>query len=190
MPVTEAEWLALAGERDLRSRPLEGTDMANITEEPLPRSTAKALKGAVQDGLCILKLNATAEPQTVIEAIDAFVDAWQLGKRPSKKVLDPEDAPYALGSLWGEQLVRQFGWEWGMITFHDHDDSMAPGVLSPDRALAVYPIHFLLGCLQDPDVDCTVALSFNMLAAGNVGKLKPKKYLNLMDSVHRIIPKR
>jgi hypothetical protein len=164
--------------------------MAKITEERLPRSTAKALKGAVGDGLAILKLDATANPQTVIEAIDAFVDAWQEGRRPPKKVLDPEDAPYALGSLWGEQLVRQFGWEWAMITFHDHGDSIAPGVLSPDRSLAVYPIHFLLGCLQDSGVDCTVALSFNMLVAGNVGKLKPKEYINLMDSVHRIIPKR
>jgi hypothetical protein len=164
--------------------------MANVTEEPLAASTANALIGSNQQGLQVLGLDDTADPQTVIDAIDSFVDAWQQGKRPPTEEIDPEDAPYALGSLWGQQLVRQFGWQWAMITFHDHRNSKAPGVLSPDRSLAVYPIHFLVGCLQDPGVDCTVALSFNILAAGKVGKLKPKEYANLMEGVHRIVPRR
>jgi hypothetical protein len=164
--------------------------MANVSEQPLAASTADALKGSNRDGLRVLKLDESADPQTVIKALDAFVDGWQEGKRPTKEALDPEDAPYALGSLWGEQLVRQFNWQWGMITFHDHNNSKAPGVLSPDRSLAVYPIHFLMGCLKDSRVDCTVALSFNMLAAGKIKNLPAKGYFNLMDGVRRIVPKR
>lgn len=164
--------------------------MANISEQPLEPDTADALEESNRDGLRILKLDERADPETVIKAIDAFVDAWQEGTRPPETLLDPEDAPFALGSLWGQQIVRQFGWEWAMVTFHDHGDSVAPGVLSPDRALAIYPIHFLMGCLQDPDVDCTVALAFNMLAAGKIGKVNPGEYFNLMDGVHRIVPKR
>jgi len=164
--------------------------MQKISEQPLRANTASLLQGSAKDGLRILGLDGSEQPAVIVEAIDKFVDNWQQGKRPSTDAVDPEDAPYAMGSLWGQQLVRQFQWEWGMITFHDHGDSQAPGVLSPKRDLAVYPIHFLIGCLQDPGVDCTVALSFNMLAAGKVGKLEPKGYFNLMDGVHRIVPKR
>src|SRR5262245_59146522 len=109
--------------------------MANITEQLLRPDTASLLQGAAKDGLRILGLETTAEPTAIVEAIDKFVDNWQLGKRPPADTLDPEDAPYAMGSLWGQQLVRQFKWEWGMITFHDHGDSHAPGVLSPKRDL-------------------------------------------------------
>jgi hypothetical protein len=164
--------------------------MENVTEHPLEASTAEALLGSNEQGLHILGLDDSADPPTVINAIDEFVDAWQQGDRPPADELDPEDAPFALGSLWGEQLVRQFGWEWGMITFHDHGNSKAPAVLSPDRALAIYPIHFLMGCMENDGVDCTVALAFNMLAAGSIGELEPRGYLNLMDGVHRIVPKR
>lgn len=147
------------------------------------------IKGCVDDGLKILKLTSKADPKAVVEVIDAFVYAWQKGKRPPRMALDPEDAPFVLGSLWGEQLVKRFGWQWGMITFRDYANSVAPGVLSPDRALAVYPIHFLMGCLQDPDVDATILLSWNMLEAGSVSGHKPKEYLNLMDGVRRIVPR-
>lgn len=56
--------------------------------------------------------------------------------------------------------------------------------------LAVYPIHFLMGALKDAGADVTIALSYNMLEAGKVGKLKPKGYFNLMGGVRRIVPRR
>ena len=76
-----------------------------------------------------------------------------------------------------------------MVTFHEHGDSTAPAVLSPDRSLAVYPIHFIMGCLQDSTVDTTILLAFNMLYADTVGDTTPGSYFNLMDGVHRIIPR-
>ena len=164
--------------------------MANISENPIDPGTLSSLQGCANEGRELLGLSGkTAEPKAVVEAIDAFVYAWQKGKRPPKKKLDPEDAPFIFGSLWGEQLAKRFGWQWAMVTFHDHGDSVAPAVLTPDRSLAVYPIHFLMGCFQDAGVDATVALSYNMLEAGSIGKLKPKGYVNLMDGVHRIVPR-
>jgi hypothetical protein len=62
--------------------------------------------------------------------------------------------------------------------------------VSLDRSLVVYPIHFITGALEDSRVDATIALAFNMLEAGTVGKQKPKGYLNLMTGVHRIVPRR
>lgn len=164
--------------------------MAKVSEEPLPAKTVDLLRGAQREGLGVLGLDDTAAPQVVVNAIDAFVDAWQEGARPPKETLDPEVAHCALGGLWGEQLVRQLRWDWAMVTFHEHGNSKAPGVLSPDRALAVYPIHFIKGCFQDPRVDCTVALAFNMLVGGKTGQQPAKGYFNVMAGVHRIVPKR
>ncbi len=94
-----------------------------------------------------------------------------------------------LGGLWGERVVKQFGWHWAKVTFHDYGDSVAFGVVSPVCSLAIYPIEFLVGCLGDSTVDATIALSFNMLLAGTVQKMPAKGYFNLMEGVHRIVPR-
>lgn len=164
--------------------------MANITEEPIEMETMAGIHGCAAEGLELLGIVAKAgDPKAVVAAIDAFVYAWQKGQRPPAEKLDPDAAPLILGSLWGEQLVRRFGWEWAMITFHDHEDAKTPGVLSPDRSLAVYPIHFLTGCFEDPQVDATIALAYNMLDAGATDGLEPGEYFNLMDGVQRIVPR-
>ena len=99
-------------------------------EAPLDAATIAGLEGS--SGACASLIGAamTDSPEVIVAKIDAFVFAWQSGNRPSKKVVTAEDAPFILGSLWGQQLVRAFNWEWRMVTFHDHGDTMAPGVLS------------------------------------------------------------
>jgi hypothetical protein len=159
------------------------------SEEPLDPSIFSSLEGSAEDGAALVGVSTSDDPDSIVAAVDQFVFAWQGGKRPPKNVIDPEDAPYALGSLWGQQLVRKFGWDWKMITFHEHRDSTAPGVLSQDRSLAIYPIHFVIGCLQDPNVDATIELSYNMLKAGDTGEVDAGEYFNYMDAVHRIVPR-
>ena len=63
-------------------------------------------------------------------------------------------------------------------------------MVSPDRAIAVYPTYFIKAFLDDPRMDCTAMLAFNMLAAGKVSGLPPHGYENLIYGVVRIIPKR
>jgi hypothetical protein len=53
----------------------------------------------------------------------------------------------------------------------------------------IYPLDFMLGCMQDPGVDVTVALSFNMLLAGSVPAMKRRSYTNVMEGVHQIVPR-
>jgi hypothetical protein len=151
------------------------------------------IKGCARDALAVLGGDfANADAATVVEAIDDFAYRWQKGDCPPSSVVeDGEEARLLFGSLWGEQLVKQFGWQWAKVTFHDYNDSVAYGVFSPDRSLAIYPLQFMLGCLQNPAVDVTVMLSFNMLVAGHmdVPKLEEKSYTNVMDLVHRIVPR-
>jgi hypothetical protein len=136
--------------------------------------------------------DAEPEPEVAIQAVETFVDNWQTARRnPLKKFLargpNPIEVALGLGSVWGNQLVRRFGWEWVCLQ-QDGQDLYA--VVSQDRSIAVYPTYFIKACLDDPRVDCTVMLAFNMLVAGNVAGLPPQGYENLMQGVHRIIPKR
>lgn len=160
------------------------------SEAPLSDEIREGILGAAGDGLSVLGLTGGEPPEQIMKAIDEFVDAWQLGKRPTAAVLDPDDAPFALAALWGRQMEREFGWEWGTVTFHEHGDTSAPGVMSQDRAAAIFPIHFLMGALNDPDVDMTGMLVFNMIKAGKMDGMKPGEYVNLMAVAGRIVPGR
>lgn len=62
-------------------------------------------------------------------------------------------------------------------------------VVSPDRSLIIYPLSFVAQCLEDPDTDCTILLSYNMLDAGNISGMPANGYLSVMDGVHRLVPK-
>ncbi|WP_394793272.1 hypothetical protein [Armatimonas sp.] len=132
------------------------------------------------------------EPEVAVQAVETFVDRWQAERRnPIKKLFirspNPVEVALGLGSVWGNQLVRRFGWEWACI---QQDDQELYAVVAPDRSIAVYPTYFLKACLDDPRVDCTAMLAFNMLVAGNVSGLPVQGYENLMQGVRRIIPKR
>jgi hypothetical protein len=163
----------------------------NISEEAVSEAILDNIKACAMDARNALGPDfADADPPEVVNAIDDFAYHWQKGERPSTDLIaGGEDARLVMGSLWGEQLVKQFGWEWAKVTFHDHGDSVTFGVFSPDRSLAIYPLDFMLGCLNDPGVDVTVMLSYNMLEGGKIPKLESKSYSNVMEGVHRIVPR-
>jgi hypothetical protein len=163
----------------------------NITEGLVPERMMENIKGCADDAIKVLGAEfADAGPATIVKAVDDFAYRWQKGGRPPSVVVeDGEEARLIFGSLWGQQLVKQFDWQWAKVTFHDYDDSVAFGVFSPDRSLAIYPLEFMLGCLQNPHMDATIMLSFNMLLEGKITKMKEKSYTNVMDGVHRIVPR-
>lgn len=163
----------------------------NITEQPVPDDIMGNIRGCANDALKVLGSKfAKADPATVVNAVDDFAYRWQKGDKPPTNIVeDGDEARLIFGSLWGEQLVKEFGWQWAKVIFHDYGDSSAFGVFSPDRSMAIYPLEFMLGCLSDPTVDVTVMLSFNMLKEGSIGKLKKKSYTNMMECVHRIVPR-
>ena len=160
-----------------------------LSDQPLSDETMASIRNCAKDAVSILGPKyASAVPATVVEAVDEFAYRWQKGKRPPAEVVEDTDtARLIFGSLWGEQLVKQFSWEWAKVNFSD--GSVAFGVVSPDRSLVIYPLDFMLGCMQDPGVDVAVALSFNMLVAGSLPKMKRRSYTNVMEGVHRIVPR-
>ncbi len=157
----------------------------NITEQPLDAAVASNLAGAAAEGAKLANISSTASPLQIVEAINAFV-----AKPPSswfRKVDNWTDRALPLGSLWAEQMVRQFGWEWATVVRHDQGDSKAVGVFDPSRSLAIYPFDFVFGCLESKSYP-TILLAFNMLVVGKVPELPARSYMNLMDGVRHVVP--
>jgi hypothetical protein len=161
-----------------------------LSDQPLGDETLASIHNCANDAMSILGPKyASAVPATVVEAVDEFAYRWQKGKRPPADVVEDTDtARLIFGSLWGEQLVKQFSWEWAKVNFGD--GSVAFGVVSPDRSLAIYPLDFMLWCMETPRADVTVALSFNMLLEGRIPPDATREsYTNLMKRVIRIVPR-
>ena len=184
------------------SRPAPARVPAKISEQPLEAKTLQSLADCADDALQILglatgkggkKSKAALTPHDaltahdIVKAVDQCVYDLQQGQGPKFGAADEPDL--VLGSLWGQQLVREFSWQWAAVTFHEHDDAKAVGVFSPDRALAIYPFHFIYGCLEN-GAEVTIMLAFNLLVDGSkVPPLAPGTYENVMDNVHYIVPR-
>jgi hypothetical protein len=189
-PVEPKRWLKAKVECSLQKRSKKSSKKTNNhSESELLDEMPEQIAESAQQALSMLDLKPSDDSKTIVSAIDQFVYDWQSGKRPPIPC-DADDLPYTLGSLWGEQLVREFGWEWRMIIFHEHGDKQAPAVVSPDRSYVIYPIHFIIGCMQDASVDATILLSFNMMRDNAfAGDPSESKYANLMEQIFRIVPR-
>ena len=162
----------------------------NVTERSISTEMQNSIQSGSSDAAQLLGIDPkAAAPADLVQAIDQFVHRWQLGERPADAGEDDEDYSLTLGSLWGEQLVRELGWQWAKVTFNDFEESTAIGVFSPDRSLAIYPFHFVFGCIEN-EAPVTILLSFNILKDGTrVPKLPAGGYENVMDNVHHSEPR-
>jgi hypothetical protein len=145
----------------------------------------EGIDGSAVEGASLAGVATDDPPLKIVTAINAFVSKPPRGS--SGRVDNWTDRALPLGSLWGQQLVRQFGWEWSGVVFHDRGDTKAIGVLTKDRSLAIYPWHFVFGCLEN-NAPVTILLSFNMLLANKIPAQNKGEYVNLMDHVHHVIP--
>jgi hypothetical protein len=154
-----------------------------VTEEYIKPDMLENIEGSAGEGAEMVGVAIDATPLEIITAVNQYVS-----KPPRKRRVDNwEERALPLGSLWGCQLVRQFGWEWSSVIFHDQGDSKAIGVFAKDRSLAVYPWPFVFGCLENK-APVTILLSFYMLAAGQVPAQEARAYVNLMEGVQHIVP--
>jgi hypothetical protein len=153
------------------------------TALPLLPDVQAGLPGAAAEGAALVKAALTDPPEKVIAAIDAFVTS------PPRKFFGRVDTwtdrALPVGSLWGEQLVREFGWAWGQVKLDE--DEIRIGVFSKDRSLAIYPWEFVFDCLEN-ETPVTILLAFNMLQAGSIPAFPPNSFEDVMEGVHHIVP--
>jgi hypothetical protein len=120
-----------------------------------------------------MKDGPKAPADLVIRALRNYIDI----RRAEGPVDDAEDEDvgYCLGYLYAQALVTRLGWELVFLK----TDFMAEGevaVVSPDRRHAAYPAMFVYRLLRQPTRDNTVALTVNMLAAGNWPPVAERAY--------------
>lgn len=157
----------------------------SISEDKIMPNIMEGIEGSAEEGASLVGVATTEPPLRIVTAINAFVS-----KPPedlSDQVDNWTDLALPLGSLWGQQLVRQFGWEWSSVVFHDQGGNKAIGVVTKDRSLAVYPWHFVFGCLEN-NAGVTILLAFNMLLAESIPPQMQGGYVNLMEHVHPLVP--
>lgn len=158
-----------------------------VQERKLLDAEAEEIRDEAAEGLKVLNLTEASSPEKVIAEIDHYIDLAQ------DEILDhPEKQDFyhsngeALAFLWGLQLESKFGWQWLYIRL---GRSEVLSIASPDRSQVVYPMHFLCECLEDPELDCTIQLAFELLLDEDGAECAPGEYENIMESVFRIVPK-
>lgn len=162
-----------------------------VNERALTGRESAEFDACTRQGLVLLGLDGQPHrPDTVVQAIDDRVRALQrrrggwlrrlLGPRPGSVPL-----ALALGSTWGDQFVTRFGWSRVCL---QHAVGELYAVAPPDRSLALFPTYFVKRCLDDPAWECTVALTYNMLASGAIPAQPPGGYLDFVRGVHHIVP--
>ena len=160
----------------------------SIQCQVVSEKTRVDIQTCTQNAIAILEVDVSdITPTGLVSVMDRFIHQWQQGHQPV--VCDVDDLSLAMGSLWGEQLVKQFGWYWAEVTFPEHPETPAIGVLSPDRSLAIYPFHFLQQCLKHA-APVTIRLAFEILLDGSrVPRIAADTFENVMDNVHHKPPR-
>ena len=171
--------------------PVRHQDTPVTSERPIAPDEQSEFESYAQEGLRILGAQASDEPGSIVAAVDAYVDRFQrqrpsligklFGKKPNHVELS-----LALGIVWANQVVREFGWEWICVAKNGRDYYV---IANRERSLTIYATYFIKECLDYPAADCTAMLSFNMLRAGSIAGEIPGSYASVMPTIFRIIPK-
>ena len=87
-------------------------------------------------------LNEADSPQLVVDRIDQYIrQAQDSGDLPN----DNWNEFYApFGALWGEQIGRQYGWNWIKVWLDENEGKPRYAIVSPDSSMVVYPFVHLL----------------------------------------------
>ncbi|MEN9359899.1 MAG: hypothetical protein RL095_1434 [Verrucomicrobiota bacterium] len=156
-----------------------------VEESQADAERLSLLEATADEAATMLRVDRNQDPaKKIVEKINEAIVAICLGK--PHPVAQDENADLLLGSLWGAQLVRQFGWHWADVLIDDEYPEVA--VIAPDRSRVVFPLAFTQACLECHCIS-TVALAFNMMLEDKrMDSPKAGAYDNIMMHIHHLIP--
>ncbi len=159
-------------------------------ERPLTRQESSDMKSDNHYGFKLLELKSRdTTPATIVKHLDYVVHELQNDyKRGIRKPDGNESVEIALGlgAVWGNQIVREFEWEWVCLNFDEQDYCV---VTSPDRSLFIATAPFVKQCFDNPQTVCTIMYVFELIAAEALtGLVAPGTYANVMSSVRPPAP--
>lgn len=162
-------------------------DLSVLKERPLSKAELENFKRQAQYGreLIGVEKKGSFESAELVQRVDSYVDSWQDGEIDDMEELNAMSVANGLGALWAQELVTSFAWTW--VCLEGAGNMYA--VVSEDRGLIINPVYFVKSCLDMPELDCTIMLAYNMLQEGQFEEIEPDCYENVMEGVHRVIPK-
>jgi hypothetical protein len=112
---------------------------------------------------------------TTIRALDRAIQKLQNSVKEEKQdflyKLAVTELSLSLGSLWGETLVKEFGWSWAKMS--DESGDMYYAVVSPDKVIVVCPLNDIRRCLTSPEEPYSFEKALNSLR--ETGKMLAKR---------------
>ena len=155
-----------------------------ITDSPCDPKRQQLINTVTKDAAGFLDLDlSTASPAEVVKKVDSVIVRIVFGE--PQPVPETEEKHLILGSLWGAQMVKEFGWAWADVR---NGEAIIVGVVSPQKDMVIHPFNFVADCIAKRCV-CTVELSFNMLLEKKgAAVFSPGSYENVMLHIHHIVP--
>lgn len=157
-----------------------------LIEKTLPREISSHIPGAAVEGAEICHLNVRAERLAIMKLIDERLIGWaDAYKRYGDRFDYFTKIAVPLGSLLGETMARDFGWQWVHLAEGEYADPKL-AIVSPDKRFAIYPMQYCLDCIRK-DIPPCLELFSNLIASDGFPTLDVDKYGNILASVKRII---
>ena len=138
-----------------------------VIASELSPTLSEVIDEAIADALELLGINGADDlpPQVMVTHISNYVDD-KLGTSTLPEVQMHENS-LSLGALWGEMVVKAYGWQWQHLDFGAEGQGIY--VVAPNKAYCCHPLYFLNKIMMgkntglDGNNDNTVVLLFNML---------------------------
>lgn len=88
-----------------------------------------------------------------------------------------EELALRLGALYGDEIARQAGWDWEMLSYPSGLEALA--VVSADRGLCVLPLHLVGRVLTDTGVENVLEGLFGSIQGGDLPLTEAHRYVVL-----------
>src|SRR5262245_3046432 len=118
----------------------------STTEELLDEARLELYRGIACEGADLVGVSIDDAPSKIMEAVNlSIAEPDHLTAPTDEGVGDSVDnwseRALPIGALWGQTMVRHFGWHWATLIQHDHDNLKVTAVVNQDRSLVIYPFH-------------------------------------------------
>lgn len=120
------------------------------------------ISGFAGDAKKLLRLWMTRNPRRIVTAIDRWIVEFRAsGESYEENRLG--GAAIRFGCLWGDAVVKEYGWQW-IEACHDGDfDDTYFVVVSPNRGYVIYPVVRAYHWLTDRDREPFALFLFDTL---------------------------
>ena len=116
-----------------------------MAERALTDAEQEELDGLFSLALGYLPVSSQANPAFLIGALHLLIEEFRAGRL---REVPPDDLAAYGGVVWGDELCRLQGWQWCYLTLDSGLEGAA--VVTPDRSLAVMPVHMVYRWLSRP----------------------------------------